>query len=87
MLHFERYGVDTQALEQIALATGGRFFRARRSGDLDAIYDEIDALERVARARPPRVRHTDRPEPLLALAGGMLLCEVALARIFHRRIP
>ena len=52
VLQFERYGVDSQALEQIALATGGRTFRARRSSDLDAVYQEIDAFERVARARP-----------------------------------
>lgn len=86
-LHFERHDVDSETLQAIADATGGRFFRARRSGDLDAVYDEIDALERVARARPARVRHTDRPEPLLALAGGLLLCEVAVARVFRRRLP
>ncbi|MGH0032748.1 MAG: VWA domain-containing protein [Myxococcota bacterium] len=86
-LHFERHDVDAASLEAIAAATGGRFFRARRSRDLGAVYAEIDALERVARPRPPRVRHTERPEPLLALAGGLLLCEVALLRLLRRPLP
>jgi Ca-activated chloride channel family protein len=86
-LHLERHGVDAATLESIARATGGRFFWARRSQDLGVVYTEIDALERVVRARPPRVRRTDRPEPLLALAGGLLLCELTLARVLCRRLP
>jgi Ca-activated chloride channel family protein len=86
-LHFERHDVDAATLERIAAATGGRFFRARGSSDLDAVYAEIDALERVDRPRPARLRQTDRPEPLLALAGGLVLSEIALARVARRRLP
>ena len=86
-LHFERHDVDVATLERIAAASGGRFFPARSSNDLDAVYAEIDALERVDRPRPARLRQTDRPEPLLALAGGLLLGEIALARVVCRRLP
>jgi len=86
-LHFERHDVDTAALERIAAATQGRFFLARRSDQLEAVYRDIDALERVVRPLPPRVRHRDRPEPLLALAGGFLICEIAMLRVLRRRIP
>jgi Ca-activated chloride channel family protein len=86
-LHFERHDVDAPALAAIASATGGRFFAARRSGDLEAVYAEIDALERVPRARPSRVRVTHRPEPLLAAAGGLLVLELAVARVLRRRLP
>ena len=86
-LRFERHDVDVVTLERIAAATGGRFFPARSSIDLDAVYAEIDALERVDRPRPARLRRTDRPEPLLALAGGLLLGEIALARVVRRRLP
>lgn len=86
-LSFERHDVDTETLRTIAAATGGRFFRARRGADLAEVYAEIDALERVARTRPPRVRHTDRPEPLLAVAGLCLLGEMGLLRVLRRRIP
>ena len=86
-LHFERHDVDVATLERIAAASGGRFFPARSSSDLDAVYAEIDALERVDRPRPARLRQTDRPEPLLALAGGLLLGEIALLRVVRRRLP
>lgn len=84
---FERHDVDREALVRVAKQTGGRFFEARRSGDLEAVYQEIDALERVARPLPARLRRTERPEPLLALAGGLVLCELLLARIARRRLP
>lgn len=83
----ERHDVDGEALRKIADATHGRFFAARRLGDLELVYHEIDALERVARTLPPRVRHADRPEPLLALAGGFVLCEIAALRVLRRRLP
>ncbi|MEE8246591.1 MAG: VWA domain-containing protein [Alphaproteobacteria bacterium] len=84
---FERHDVDVAALEQIAAATGGRFFWARRSGDLETVYAEIDSLERVRRVRPPRLRYAPRPEPLTALAGCLLLVEIAVIRVARRRLP
>jgi Ca-activated chloride channel family protein len=86
-VHFERHDVDVATLERIAAATGGRSFAARRSTDLSMVYDEIDALERVPRRPPPRIHHTDHPEPLLALAGGLLLVEIFAGRVARRRLP
>ena len=86
-LHFERQDVDAPALEAVARATGGRYFAARRPRDLEAVYEEIDRLERTQHVRPARVRRSERPEPLLAAAGGFLLAEIALARVWRRRLP
>ncbi|MDJ0850552.1 MAG: VWA domain-containing protein [Myxococcota bacterium] len=83
----ERHDVDLETLERIATETGGRFFRATRARDLEAVYAEIDGIERIERPLPPRKRHTDRPEPLLALAGSLLLIEIALGRVLLRRLP
>jgi len=83
----ERHDVDEPGLRALAAATSGRYFLARRSADLPAVYAEIDRLERVARRLPPRQRRTERPEPLLAAAGGLVLAELALARVLRRRIP
>ncbi len=83
----ERHDVDEATLQSVAWETGGRFFRARRSRDLDAVYAEFDGLERIERPLPPRERRTDRPEPLLALAGSLLLFEIALGRVLLRRLP
>jgi len=84
---FERHDVDAEGLLAVSEATGGRFFTARRPADLAGVYAEIDRIERVARSLPPRVRHAERPEPLLALAGGLLLSEIAVARVLRRRLP
>lgn len=86
-LRFERHDTDPETLEQIAHATGGRSFLATRPGDLEAVYREIDSLERAERALPPRIRQTLAPEPLLAFAGGLLGIEILLAEVLRRRTP
>jgi len=86
-LRYERHDPDLGSLRRIAEVTGGRAFHARGSGDLPEVYAAIDALERVPRPLPPRLEQTGRPEPLLALAGGALLLEIALARVLRRRLP
>jgi Ca-activated chloride channel family protein len=83
----ERHDVDDAGLAALAAATGGRFLLARHSADLARVYAEIDQLERVARALPARVRRVERPEPLLASALGLVFAELALARIWRRRLP
>ena len=84
-LRFERHDTDPETLEQIATATGGRTFLATRPGDLEAIYREIDSLERAERPLPPRRRQALQAEPLLAGAGGLVALEVLLAQILRRR--
>jgi len=86
-IEFERNDVDEISLKQIARGTGGRYFPVRRSEQLAAIYDDIDALERVARRMPARIRHAPNPEPFLAFAGFCLLVEIGSARVARRRIP
>lgn len=86
-LQFERHDLDSATLQQIAAATGGRFFHARSSGDLGGVYQEIDQLERVPRTAPPRFRGAPTPEPFLAMAGGLLLLEILAIRVFWRGIP
>ena len=41
----EEDAIDEKSLDFIARATGGRFFRASSTSELDGIYDEVDALE------------------------------------------
>ncbi len=86
-LRYERHDPDHATLARVARNTGGRFFAARGSQDLQAVYDEIGALERGARALPPRVHQTSRPAPLLAAAGALLAVEILLARLLLRRLP
>lgn len=66
--------VDEAGLARIAKLTGGRFFRARDTGQLADIYHEIDKLEPVQRqgqAVRPMIEHY--PIPLAAaLVLGLL---------------
>jgi Ca-activated chloride channel family protein len=84
-LRFERHDTDPETLERIAVATGGRSFLATRPDELEAIYREIDALERTERALPARRRRTLYAEPLLAGAGGLVVLEIVFAQILRRR--
>jgi Ca-activated chloride channel family protein len=86
-LGFERHDLDSAALQQIAGATGGRFFHTRSSEDLGDVYDEIDRLERVPRSAPPELQGTPIPEPFLAVAGGLVLLEILAIRVLWRGIP
>lgn len=84
---FERHDLDAATLTAMADATGGRHFAADSSAALQDVYAEIDALERVPRRSPPRMRRTRHPEPWLAGAGSLIALELLWARGFVRRIP
>jgi Ca-activated chloride channel family protein len=87
-LRFERHDLDVETLAEIADATRGRFFEARTPADLEAVYREIDALERIPRQEEDEERPDQPlPEPFLALAGGLLLSEIVTARVLRRRLP
>jgi Ca-activated chloride channel family protein len=86
-LRFERHDLDMETLASVAATSNGRTFEAHTSGDLAAVYAEIDALERVERERPAPPAGNARPEPFLAGAGCLLLLEIALARLALRRLP
>jgi len=64
--------VSTALLERIAQTTGGRFFHARDAGALEAVYAEIDRLERSERED---LRYTawDERYPWLLLPATLLL--------------
>ncbi len=86
-LRFEHHDIDRDTLAAIAAATGGRYFAAQSSAELEAVYAAIDAQERVPRRAPPRQHHTTHPEPFLAGAALLVALEAATARGVARRIP
>jgi Ca-activated chloride channel family protein len=71
--------LDEDTLRSVAQSSGGRFFRARSSKDLDDVYRAIDELERADVIAPPVILQTDlRVWPLSIL--GLLLIAVATRR-------
>jgi Ca-activated chloride channel family protein len=79
--------IDEDLLRAIAESTGGRYFRADDAAALDAIYAEIDRLERTELEETRFAEYDERFDRFVAL--GLLLAVAGLlarATLF-RRIP
>jgi Ca-activated chloride channel family protein len=79
--------VDDESLGEIAKRTGGRYFRATSAEALEAIYGEIDRMER---SEAETVEYVDYQEkgPLLALVAGLVLAgAMAFSETAANRIP
>ncbi len=90
--------IDETTLKRIAEMTGGRFFRAKDTSSLAAVYEEIDAMEKTEVAQERFYRYTDlavapvdlagwRLPPLLIFPMLVLLLEIVLASTRYRTIP
>lgn len=75
--------LDEGTLVDVALATGGEYFRARNAEDIDAIYRRIDMLEPALRDSGPR-RHA-RPLYPWPLGLAMLLTLTLAGNAVYRR--
>lgn len=82
-----RVDVDEPTLQEMADLTGGRYFRATDRESLEAIYEEIDALETTEIQVENFTRYGER-FPLILGAGLMLvLMEMGLAQTALRKLP
>lgn len=83
----QRVVLDDQPLQQIAALTGGRYFRADDSRSLEEVYRQIDALESAPLATQSRIDSRPLLPWLLQLGAAALLLEIALFRLWLRRLP
>ncbi|WP_339664272.1 VWA domain-containing protein [Maribacter arcticus] len=84
-----RYGmrqveIDEELLKDIALATGGRYFRATDNESLEEIYDEINKLEKTEIEEFKYYRYEEKFRPWVLLAGALLLVEWILRNTLFR---
>ena len=84
-----RYGmrqveIDEDLLKDIALATGGRYFRATDNESLEEIYDEINKLEKTEIEEFKYYRYEEKFRPWVLLAGALLLVEWILRNTLFR---
>jgi Ca-activated chloride channel family protein len=70
--------IDEDLLTRMALATGGRYFRATDMQELEKVYQEIDTLERTTRTLQGFTLEKELFPLLLAAALLSLLLEIAL---------
>ncbi|MFQ5499326.1 MAG: VWA domain-containing protein [Candidatus Zixiibacteriota bacterium] len=79
--------IDERSLKEIASRTGGRYFRARSGDELNAIYSEIDQLEKTEIKVSAHVQYTEL-FPYFTLAGLLLLAlEILLSQTYFRKLP
>ncbi len=79
--------IDEETLQEIASATGGKYFRATGNRNLKEVFQEIDALEKT-KMDVKMFSHTEDNYMLWAwLAFGFFAIELILRYLFLRPIP
>jgi Ca-activated chloride channel homolog len=78
-----RYGnvrveIDEKLMQEIADATGGRYFRATDKEKLEEIYEEIDALEKTEIEELKYYNYEERFRPFLLIGGLLLIMELLM---------
>ncbi|PIF00709.1 MAG: aerotolerance regulator BatA [Maribacter sp.] len=84
-----RYGmrqveIDEQLLKDIAKATGGQYFRATDNEKLEAIYEEINKLEKTEIEEFKYYKYDEKFRFWIFLAGALLLFEWLLQNTLFR---
>ncbi len=79
--------IDEDTLKQIAKLTGGEYFRAENREGLEAIYEEINKLERTEVAETRYLRYTEHFPVAVALALCLLVIASCLNGWLFRRLP
>ena len=79
--------IDEETLQQIATATGGRYFRATDAQGLQQIFSTIDRMERTEIKVRGYTRHTEQFAWFLYPGALMILLELALSGTILRTIP
>ena len=84
-----RYGmreveIDENLLMDIAKTTGGQYFRATDNKKLEAIYDEINKLEKTEIEEFKYYKYEEKFRPWVFLAGALLMLEWLLRNTLFR---
>ncbi|MFO0972415.1 MAG: VWA domain-containing protein [Phycisphaerae bacterium] len=81
------FEIDESVLQEVASATGGKFYRATDTRSLVKIYQEIDKLERTKTDEKRYMEYTEKSGPWLMASFVMLALEMTLANTLLRKIP
>lgn len=84
-----RYGmreveIDESLLKSIAETTGGQYFRATNNKKLEAIYEEINKLEKTEVEEFKYYKYEEKFRPWVYLAGVLLLLEWLARNTLYR---
>ncbi len=76
--------IDEKLLKEIAEVTGGKYFRATNNKKLEAIYEEINKLEKTEIEEFKYYNYQEKYRPFVILAGLLLLMELLLRYTIFR---
>lgn len=79
--------IDEKTLTEIAVMTGGQYFRAQDTEGLRQVYDEIDEMEKYLISVQNVTRHKELFLPFALAALGLILLELLLRRTWLRSVP
>ena len=79
--------IDEATMSKISKETGGQYFRAKKNAELDAIYSDIDQMERTKFNVRQYSRRTDLFEPFALAALIVFLFELLLRIVVLKRVP
>jgi Ca-activated chloride channel family protein len=79
--------IDEDTLQKIADMTGGKYYRADNSQKFQAIYAEIDKLEKTEAEVKKFAHHDELFTWVISPGLGLLLLEILLRHTLWRRLP
>lgn len=79
--------IDEGALQEIANRTSGKYYRADNTERFQAIYAEIDKLEKTEKEIKKYVQHRELFAWVITPGLGILLLEILLRHTVWRRLP
>lgn len=83
----QKVTIDEKLLKEIAIETGGKYFRAKDNASLSNIYKEIDGLEKSKVEISTFTRYTEKFFPFVIVALGILLLEFLLRFTVLKKFP
>ena len=79
--------IDEQTMTKISNETGGQYFRAQKNAELDAIYQDIDKMERTKFNVKQFSRRGELYRPYAIAALIVMLLEILLRTVVLKRLP
>ena len=79
--------IDEETMTKISTETGGQYFRAQKNAELDAIYQDIDKMERTKFNVKQFSRRGELYQPFALAALVVLLLEILLRTVVLKRLP
>ena len=79
--------IDEETMTKISRETGGQYFRAQKNAELDAVYQDIDKMERTKFNVKQFSRRGELYQPFALAAMAVLLLEILLRTVVLKRLP